>query len=92
MMRTVDMKVLRNKHGKTLHDIVIIEYLRQQIGAQDIGRSERPIRIFWDKHIKRTDDARKCQTEQPIRKKNAGRHPKRWTSSSEEDLLGLNRQ
>lgn len=99
MMRTTEMKVLRSIHGKTLHDRARNEDIREWSKIQDIGRWVRQRRRHWNKHVRRMDDnrlAKKAQQNNPIGKRSQGRPPKRWrecwTSSSGEDLLGLNRR
>lgn len=99
LMRTVEMKTLRTIQGKTLHDRIRNEDIRQQCEIQDIGRWVRQRRRFWNKHIKRMEDSRlvkAAKMNNPVGKRSQGRPPKRWrecwTSSSGEDMLAMNRQ
>jgi len=58
MMRTVEMKIIRSIHGKTLHDRIRSEDLRQRSEIQDIGRWVRQRRKYWNKHVNRMEDNR----------------------------------
>jgi len=80
-MRTVEMKIIRSIHGKTLHD------LRQRSEIQDIGRWVKQRRKYWNKHVNRMEDNRLvkiAKTNNPVGKRTQGKPPKRWTSTSEE--------
>jgi len=79
MMRMVEMKIIRSIHGKTLHDRIRSEDLRQRM------------RKYWNKHVNRMEVNRLVKiskTNNPVGKRTQGRPPKRWkecwTSTSEE--------
>lgn len=77
-MRTVERKVLRSIHGKTVHDSVKTEDLRHQSGVQDMERWVRERRY---KHSKRMDDGRlvkNVKQKNPVWKRTQERTPNRW--------------
>jgi len=54
------MKIIRSIHGKTLHDRIRSEDLRQRSEIQDI-RWVRQRRKYWNKHVNKMEDQQTCK-------------------------------
>jgi len=84
------MKIIRIIHGKTLHDRIRSEDLRQLSEIQDIGRWVRRRRKYWNKHVNRMEDNRLvkvAKTKNPVGKRTQGRPPKRWKHNRTKQVL-----
>lgn len=53
LLRTAEMKTLRTFTGRSLHDRIRNEHIRQQCGVNDVVKWRRQTRQYWYQHIKR---------------------------------------
>ena len=84
LLRTSEMKVLRNISGKTLRDRVRNTEIRRICEVEDIVRWGRQRRRFWNEHVSRMDQSRVVRIARdsiPQGSRLPGRPPKRWKDS-----------
>ncbi|XP_055372045.1 uncharacterized protein LOC129606020 [Condylostylus longicornis] len=91
LLRTTEMKTLRQICGYTLRDKKRSTDIREECNIQDIVRWTRDRRRYWRDHVNRMGDNRLAKitmTSKPSGKRPVGRPPKRWrecwTSTSQE--------
>ena len=84
LLRTSEMKILRNITGKTLRDRIRNTEIRKTCEVEDIVRWGRQRRRFWNEHVGRMADSRAAKiakNELPQGNRPPGRPPKRWRDS-----------
>jgi len=84
ILRTNEMKILRNITNKRLTDRIRSQVIREECGVEDIVRWGRERRRKWRDHVNRMDDDRIikiCSTQNPHGQRPRGRPPKRWKNS-----------
>ncbi|XP_055389934.1 uncharacterized protein LOC129618927 [Condylostylus longicornis] len=94
LLRTTEMRTLRQITGKTLRDRIRSADIRKQCDVQDVVRWARRRRRGWREHVERMDENRLAKIAYnniPQGRRLPGRPPKRWrecwTSQSQEGAV-----